>query len=195
MSPRYDDEWVGRMLNVTERLGPNDPKDLLIKAGLGEAQTVIDLGCGPGLFTLPCADVVGSSGSVYAIGTEHKMLDLINERAAGLGLHNVKTVLTDGGSVPLADNIADYAICGLILHDPQDFEGRVDMARDVARLLRPGGQILIIERAPEPGESQGHRLAVEEAKSILREAGLAFGEARTLVADNYMMVATAKDSA
>ncbi len=190
MSPRYDAKWVASMLNAEERLGSHKPEELLARSGLGEKQTVLDLGCGPGLFAIPAATIVRSSGCVYAVDTEQTMLDLIENRAESLGLNNISTVLSTGETVPLPGKTIDYVICGLILHDPPEYEGRVNMARDVGRLVRPNGRILVIERSPESGEDHGHRLAPDETKAILREAGFDAGEPETLVDNNYMMVAT-----
>ena len=117
------------------------------------------------------------------------MLGLINERASELHLDNLQTVFTDGGNVPLPEKSADYIICGLILHYPPEFARRVDVARDVSRLIRPNGRIIVIERSPESGQSPGHELTPNETAAVLQEAGLEYDEARTLVGNYYIMVA------
>ncbi len=189
MSPRYDDEWIARMLDVEGRLGNLTPEQLLISTGLAPNQTVVDVGCGPGFFTLPAAVVVGDLGRVYSVDIEQRMLDLVNSYAAKLGLGNVLTVYSRGGRVPLPDQIADYAICSLLLHDPTDHASRVDMAKDIRRLLREDGRLLVIEWTPQPGDDPARRLPADEMAAVLREAGLEFDDPQPLGEKQYMLVA------
>ena len=189
MSPRYDDDWVATMLDAESRQGELTPEELLRSAGLGEGQTVIDVGCGPGFLTLPAAAVVGRLGRVYAVDVEQQMLDLVQRRAASEGVDNIETVLSPGDLVPLEDQTGDYAICGLVLHYPDELARRVDMARDIARLLRPGGRALLIEWAPQPDDDPDQRMGPEEMATVLREAGLEGGGPKPLGEKQYTMVA------
>ena len=106
MSPRYDQEWINSMLNMVTRLGAASPESLLRNTGLGSGQTVADIGCGPGLFAIPAAHVVGPQGGVYAVDTEQTMLDIVDERSAKESLAHVVTVLSDGNMIPLPDGVA-----------------------------------------------------------------------------------------
>jgi len=45
-----------------------DPYKLLRAAGLEQGQQVLEVGCGPGYFTIPAAEMVGDEGEVYAVG-------------------------------------------------------------------------------------------------------------------------------
>jgi SAM-dependent methyltransferase len=99
------------------------------------------------------------------------MLDLVERRATSNGHQNVHTVLSTGQRVPLADGIADFALCVLVLHYPEDLAGRVGIVREIARLVRPGGAVLIINWTPQAGDDTGSRLPSEEMAAILRGAG------------------------
>ena len=190
MSPRYDKEWLAGMLDTEGRLGTTRPEELLVATGLGERQIVVDVGCGPGFLTIPAAMVVGPHGQVYAVDVEPKMLDLVNSKAAASKLENIITVLSSGQNVPLADHVADYAICALLLHDRPDFESRADMARDIVRLVQPGGHILVIEWVPKTGDDRSRRLTPEETAAVLHEASLVFEGPHPLGEKQYMMVAS-----
>ena len=48
--------------------------------------TVVDLGCGPGFFTLPLAEMVGEAGRVVAVDLQSAMLDKVRTRAERQGL-------------------------------------------------------------------------------------------------------------
>ena len=178
------------MLDVETRLGTTSPESLLRNTGLGSGQFVADIGCGPGLFAIPAALVVGPQGGVYAVDTEQAMLDMVDEKSAEEGLSHVVTVLSDGSIIPLPDSVAHYAICGLMLHDCPDFAARVAMARDIRRTVQPGGRILVIEWTPQSGDDRGRRLTPEETGDILSAARLEFDGPHPLGERQYIMTAT-----
>lgn len=43
-----------------------DAEKLLLPAGLKKHQRVLEVGCGPGFFTIPAAEIVGEKGLIYA---------------------------------------------------------------------------------------------------------------------------------
>ena len=86
MSPRYDAEWIGNLLDTERRLGGVGPEEFLKNAGLRSGDTVVDVGCGPGFMTLPAAELVGPNGRVYAVDIKQPMLNLVDTRAAEAGL-------------------------------------------------------------------------------------------------------------
>ena len=190
MSPRYDDEWVARILDTDNRLGAGSPHDLLAGFGLAQHHTLVDLGCGPGFFALPAATIVGPQGRVYAVDVEQKMLDLVDRRATSEGHRNIRTVLGSEREVPLSDKIADRAICALALHYPSDPAGRVDMVQEIARLLRPGGRVLIINWVPQSDDDSGTRMSAAESALVLRQTGFEPDEPQPLGEDQYTITAT-----
>src|SRR5512143_3089748 len=58
------------------------------RAGLASGQHVLDLGCGPGVFTTEAARRVGPDGEVIAVDVQPGMLDLARRRAHQAGLAN-----------------------------------------------------------------------------------------------------------
>lgn len=189
MAPRYDDDWVASMMDLDKRVGTKSPEDLLAGIGLRSGHTVVDLGCGPGLFSMAAAEVVGPTGVVYAVETEQKMLDVVDRRASELGLANIKSCLSAGDRLPLDDAISDFTIAALVVHFRDGFEARVDMVRDVARVTKPDGRVLLIEWTTEPDKGGHHRIPQHEALEILKEAGLSPGEPEPLGEGQYMISA------
>lgn len=190
MAPRYDDDWIASMLDLDKRLGARSPEDVLTGVGLKSGNTVVDLGCGPGLFSFAAANVVGPTGLVYAVETERKMLDVVDRKASELGLSNVKSCMSAGDRMPLDDAISDLTIAALVVHFRDDFEARVDMAKDLARVTKPDGRVLLIEWVTYNGEGGHHRISQQEAPAILREAGLSPGEPEPLGDGQYMILAS-----
>ena len=58
----------------------------ILRGLVSEGDTVIDLGCGPGFFTLPLARMAGETGSVIAVDLQPEMLEQLRQRAERAGL-------------------------------------------------------------------------------------------------------------
>jgi cyclopropane fatty-acyl-phospholipid synthase-like methyltransferase len=67
---------------------------------VGPGMTVIDLGCGPGFFTIPARHVVGAAGHVIAADVQPEMLDHLRGRLSQAGIADVDVVLATEGRVP-----------------------------------------------------------------------------------------------
>ena len=180
MSERYGNEWVASLLDMEARLGQTTPAELLAGLGLGEGHTIVDIGCGPGFLTFPAAEIVGPEGHVYALDIEPKMVDMVRTEATSRGLSNITALRTDGDGVFMSDGIADFAICALVLHYRPDFASRAALLRDIGRVLRPGGRLLIVDRS----------LGSKEIGALLEEADLPYDGPNPLEGNAYTMIAT-----
>ena len=182
MSNRYSDEWTASLLDTERRLSGLTPSELLREAGLCPGMTVVDYGCGPGLLTLRAAAEVGSSGRVYALDIHEGMVSLVESRATDAGLANVTGLLNDGPKAPLTDGMADVILCTLVFHYRESREERQGLALDLARLLRPGGSLVVVQwvdRAPP-----------DETLDLLECAGLTCEEPSAAVDRQYRVKAT-----
>ena len=182
MSNRYSDEWTASLLDPERRLSGLTPVELLDDAGLRPGMTVVDYGCGPGLMTLPAAETVGPTGKVYALDIHEGMVALVESRAADAGLTNVTALLNDGPKAPLPEGVADLVLCTLVFHYRESREERQTLAIDLARLLKPGGTLMVVQwvdRAPP-----------DEMLDLLESAGLACGELSPEVNRQYRVKAT-----
>lgn len=169
MCPRYDDEWIASILDVQGRIGETTPEAFLHQHGLRRGQAVVDVGCGPGLFTLAAAEMVGRVGWVHAVDINQDMLDLVDRRAAEEGLDNIFTARSADGPVPLPDQAGDFVMCLWAIHYREGAEGQADIVRDLARLVRPPGRLLIVNWKPEM--RTGSLLPPHTVVEILRERG------------------------
>ena len=100
-------------------------------------QRVLDIATGSGEPAVTAARKVGPGGLVVATDQSPAMLELARERAAALGLRNMKFVATSAEELAVDDRDFDAALCrwGLM------FVGDLDAAvRRVGQLLAPGGR-------------------------------------------------------
>lgn len=191
MSERYSEEWVSGLLDGAARFGQPDPGEMLRELGVAAGAAVVDYGCGPGLFTLAAARLVGDGGAVYAVDLEPRMVGLVAARARQAGLTNVTAVAGDGRRAALPDAVADFIICVQILHYQKTREERVAVARDLNRLLKPGGRVMIMQWNPQHGASGVPYAALT---AILRDAGLIAGAEHPITDDLYRTLARSASS-
>jgi 2-polyprenyl-3-methyl-5-hydroxy-6-metoxy-1,4-benzoquinol methylase len=116
--------------------------DVLRKGGLSSGQTVVDYGCGPGIFSLAAAGIIGENGRVYALDVRQRALDGLREKATSEGLSNLHTVLLDRtrATMDLPAETADM----LLLYDVlQEIQDKPALFREIDRLLKPLGTLSV----------------------------------------------------
>jgi ubiquinone/menaquinone biosynthesis C-methylase UbiE len=141
---------------------------------------VVDLGCGPGYFTLPAAELVGPQGKVYGVDVQPEMVEACRQRAAEAGARQVEVLRSGETDVPLPDGIADLVLVSLVLHEARD---RAAFLREARRLLKPGGEVAVIEfrkEAETPGPPKEVRLSEADVAAVAEAAGLRLREQRGL---------------
>ncbi len=133
-------QYAGLLTGVVRRL-INHPKRIL-RPVVTAGDTVVDLGCGPGYFTLPLAELVGADGRVIAVDVQQGMLDLTSERVTAAGLSSRIQPLLVNPDGPVAADPADLALAFWVLHEAPDRRKFLQNAHDV---LKPGGRLLLVE--------------------------------------------------
>ncbi|GAA3010021.1 SAM-dependent methyltransferase [Streptomyces fulvorobeus] len=153
---------------------------------IGPGSRVLDLGCGTGRPALRIADRTGAD--VTGISISHKQVERATALAADRGLADrVRFERADAMDLPFAAGSFDAVIAlESIIHMPD----RARVLRQVARVLRPGGRLVLtdfFERAPIPDsgrpaverylrEFMMTMVQAEDYPPLLRQAGLWFDE-------------------
>ena len=106
-------------------------------AGIREGNRVLDLATGSGEPGVTAARKVGPRGLVVATDQSSAMLALARERAATLGLRNIKFVETDAETLAVDERDFDAAVCRWGLMFVPDLDAA---ARRVVQLLVAGGR-------------------------------------------------------
>ncbi|MCG6538156.1 MAG: class I SAM-dependent methyltransferase [Syntrophales bacterium LBB04] len=133
--------WLGLILDNPIRRFIHNPEKILggyIKSG----QTVLDLGCGSGTFTISIARMVGETGKVIAVDVQEEMLQLVRKKAAKEGLESrIITLKSDANGLGVSDRV-DFALAFYMVHEVPDVEA---FLKGVASLLKREGRLLIVE--------------------------------------------------
>lgn len=132
------------------------PITVLQAFGIPEGSTVIDLGAGSGFYTFAAAAKTGKEGRVYAVDIQPELLASIKSNAESLGLKQVQILaanLEKPQAVALKDNSVDIVIAANFLFQASNSKARANMVKEIYRLLRPQGRLLVVEWQVDP---KGH---------------------------------------
>jgi ubiquinone/menaquinone biosynthesis C-methylase UbiE len=122
------------------------------------SEVCVDLGSGPGYITVPLSRLVSR---VIAIDVQREMLNALMDDAGERD--NIAPVVADAGHIPLMDASVDRFVLVNVLHEFEDAGRTID---DIARILRPGGRVSLVDFPPRPtsmGPPVDERIDIDEA--------------------------------
>jgi 2-polyprenyl-3-methyl-5-hydroxy-6-metoxy-1,4-benzoquinol methylase len=100
---------------------------------------VLDAGCGPGLYA---EELVARGAEVVAVDGSEAMVALAKQRLGG----TAQVLFADlNKALPFADEQFDLVVCPLVIHHLED---RASTLRQFARVLRPGGRVVLSTQHP-----------------------------------------------
>jgi ubiquinone/menaquinone biosynthesis C-methylase UbiE len=176
------------MLDAPERERDMPAEQVVDLLALAGSETVIDYGAGSGRLALAVAERLGDEGSVVAIEDSSEMFQLLSQRLANVA--SAQPMLIEGDRVPLPDQEADRILAVDVLHHM-----RPEALAEMRRLLRPDGQLLLIDwdrgHPREEGPPADVLLTAEEAIEELAAASLTAQRVGAAFADRYTLCATA----
>ena len=124
-------------------------RDAMIRAGVGAGQRLLDCACGTGVMAAHAETLVGPDGEVIALDPSLPML----AEAAKRGVRQRVAAIAE--QLPLPDASVDVITMGYALRHVADLGIAF---REFARVLRPGGRLLILEMVP-PSSRGGYLFA------------------------------------
>ncbi|MFB4284070.1 class I SAM-dependent methyltransferase [Nonomuraea sp. MTCD27] len=116
---------------------------------------VLDVGCGTGYLSRILAPVVTSSGHVTGLDPAPEMVDYATRRAPD----NCTYVRGEGQHLPFPDGSFDLVVSSLAVHH-MPVDARPEALRQMLRVLRPGGRLLIAEFRPPANHLARHVIGV-----------------------------------
>ena len=159
-------ERAGSLDNKIRRWLQNPQK--ILRPYLKEGMIVLDLGCGPGFFSIDMAHMVGRSGRVIASDLQEGMLRKLRDKIQGTALEERITLHKCGkNKIGLAENV-DFILAFYMVHEITDQEA---FFGEIASILKWDGHLFIVEPPFHVSKS-----AFEETIGKARNAGLTLVE-------------------
>jgi len=142
LNPMYSehaDEYAAAIRDNSYNAHYERPSLLALLPALQD-KAVIDLGCGPGVYS---EYLLSQGARVTAVDRSEQMVEIVKEKL-GERIHCYQQDLAAG--LPLeADAAYDLAICPLAIHYLEDLS---PLFRDVKRILKPGGLFVFSTHHP-----------------------------------------------
>lgn len=179
---KLDDEW--RRENLP-------PVETLKKLGLETSDSVADIGCGIGYFTIPAARLIGNNNA-YALDTSPEMLEEVELRSNAAGLNNIKIVKTEELDLIIPDESVSFGLMVNVIHEIAD---KNQFLKESSRIIRPGGKLVIIDwekGETEMGPPVDHRIGTEELTAMLKEIDFECQETMKFTENFYGLVFSKK---
>jgi SAM-dependent methyltransferase len=134
-------------------------------------QTICDLGCGNGFYTLELARRVGPAGGVWAVDVQPEMLRMLAAHAGAAQLTNIRPVLGTAIDPRLPAGRLDLVLCVDVYHELSHPE---PMLARIRESLAPGGRLVLAEfRGEDPAVpiKPLHKMTKAQVRAELEPAG------------------------
>jgi ubiquinone/menaquinone biosynthesis C-methylase UbiE len=150
--------------------------DLFFRAlALEPGISVVDLGSGPGDYSIPMAKLIGAEGRVFAVDLWEGCIEFLKSEIERQGIVNIEPILADMSKrLPFEGESIDACLMATILHDLKDNQSHDATLTEVKRFLKKGGIFAIVEftkRDGPPGPPASIRLSPEEVAALVEPHG------------------------
>jgi SAM-dependent methyltransferase len=129
-------------------------------------ERVLEVGPGIGYYSLDVARQLASDGRLDVLDLQQPMLDELMRRAALVGKANVVATQGDARDLPFPAATFDAAFLVATLGEIPD---RDRALRELHRVLKPGGRLVVGEGQPDP-----HMLTIDDLRGRAEAIGFVF---------------------
>lgn len=171
-------ELAGSLDNKLRRWIQNPNK--ILAPYIKEGMKVLDIGCGPGFFTIDAALLVGKKGKVYAVDMQEGMLQKIKTKIKGTALEQIIALHKTGQNKINLPEKVDFILVFYMLHE---VPGKGYFLKELKNTLAVGGKIFIVE---PPGHVSKNDFAA--SMELARNAGLSVEQGFKLSIGRYAIL-------
>jgi ubiquinone/menaquinone biosynthesis C-methylase UbiE len=114
----------------------------ILSSFVREGMKVLDVGCGPGFFSVELAKMVGAGGKVFAADLQDGMLQKLRNKIQGTSLEKViQLIKCEEDKIVIPEKV-DFILAFYMVHEVPD---KGNFFTTLKNLLSNGGEILIVE--------------------------------------------------
>ena len=144
---RFLEDFI--LFNNPDRERWETTRENLERFQLKEGMSIADVGSGPGYYSFKFADIVGETGKVYAIETNPRHLDFLNDYIATNKITNVEVVKSSFEGIGLTSDVrVDMVyVCSLFHNVYAAFTDgeREEFIGSIRTALNEGGQLIVVD--------------------------------------------------
>ncbi|MCL0065493.1 class I SAM-dependent methyltransferase [Dehalococcoidia bacterium] len=130
-----------------------------IKGGI----TVLDIGCGPGFFSIEIAQMVGKSGRVIAADLQEGMLQKLRDKIQGTEAEKRITLhRCEKNKIGVSENV-DFVLAFYVIHEVPN---QKEFLSEIQSILKPSGQLFIVEPRLFHVSKKAFEETIRKAKEI-----------------------------
>jgi SAM-dependent methyltransferase len=177
-------DWLLR----PDREATEQPDRVVEALAIGAGQTVADIGCGNGYFSLRVARKVGETGKVLASDIQKEMFELLEKRAKEAGAANIVPLLATETDPKLPPGEVDLALMVDVYHELARPE---EVLAAVRKSLKKDGRLVLVEyRGEDPAIAIKplHRTTEKQIRAELRVHGFRFLENKDFLPYQHVLV-------
>jgi ubiquinone/menaquinone biosynthesis C-methylase UbiE len=136
----------------------SDPVKNIEQCGIQAGMEIADLGSGSGAYAIATAKALVSTGKVYAIDINKDLLNKVKNDGVKQGLYNIEVIWGDIDK-PNGSKLRDFSVdMALVCNILFQVENKDVLVKEVRRILKPGGRVLVVDwtdsfggLGPKPG--------------------------------------------
>ena len=133
-------ELSGSLDNKLRRWLQNPSK--LLAPYIKPEMKVLDMGCGPGFFTIEIAKMIGREGNVFSVDLQEGMLNQIKNKIKGTELEKRIHLIKSGVDNFVVPDKVDFILAFYMIHEVPDKENLFKLLKNI---LDENGQFLVVE--------------------------------------------------
>jgi ubiquinone/menaquinone biosynthesis C-methylase UbiE len=139
-----DSDEFAKLLMSPERKEWQDPEEIVDQINVVEGSSVVDLGSGPGYFTIPFSKRLGPKGKIYAVDQDPVILQHLTNQLDGASSNRASVILaeSDVTNTEISKHSIDLVFFANLLHDLKDPKKFFD---EVKRILKDNGRLVDID--------------------------------------------------
>ncbi len=161
VSPKAFSPWMTPMLETPLR----NRERIVARAGVRPSERMLEIGPGAGWLSEALLGKLGADGQLTCLDIQIEMLRKVRAR---LGERTPWLVCSSGSCLPFRDGTFDRAFLQHVLGEIPDKKAAT---AELARVIRPGGELAVGEGLPDPDYIRAPVL-----RELVTEAGFELGE-------------------
>ena len=143
-------------------------KKTMQRIGIQSGERVLELGPGPGFFTIEASKKTGNSGKIFCVDIQPKMIEKVYQKMREAKRMNVRLLVGDACHLPFKGNTFDRTFLITVLGE---ISTRSQALHELHHVLKSDGVLSLTELLPDP-----HFILPKTTRSLCQKAGFVFTE-------------------